>query len=94
MFPNRHEVFGVPGLETEGKGYACSLGHGTGRTRRCASGDGALVISRGSCANMAFAGDFTPTSAKHSKAFSLICLWVGVDRMRRIFAPIRKRFEA
>src|ERR1019366_1617557 len=33
------------------------------------------------CSNMAFAGDFTPVLAKHSKSFSLIdCISVGVDR--------------
>jgi hypothetical protein len=31
---------------------------------------------------MAFAGDFTPVLAKHSKSFSLVdCIAVGVDRM-------------
>jgi hypothetical protein len=33
---------------------------------------------------MAFAGDFTPVLAKHSKSFSLIdCISVGVDRMQK-----------
>jgi hypothetical protein len=35
--------------------------------------------------NMAFAGDFTPVLAKHSKSFSLIdCISVGIDRMQRL----------
>ena len=47
------------------------------------------------CSNMAFAGDFTPVLAKHSKSFSLIdCVSVGVDRMQRNFEPIRKQVEA
>ncbi len=34
--------------------------------------------------DMAFAGDFTPVLAKHSKSFSLSdCISVGVDRMQR-----------
>jgi len=38
---------------------------------------------------MAFAGDFTPVLAKHSKSFSLIdCISVGVDRMQRNFEPM------
>ena len=47
------------------------------------------------CSNMAFAGDFTPVLAKHSKSFSLIdCISVGVDRMQRNFEPMRKQVEA
>ena len=46
------------------------------------------------CSNMAFAGDFTPVLAKHSKSFSLIdCISVGVDRMQRNFQPMRKQVE-
>jgi hypothetical protein len=44
---------------------------------------------------MAFAGDFTPVLAKHSKSFSLIdCISVGVDRMQRNFESMRKQVEA
>ena len=40
-------------------------------------------------------GVFTPVLAKHSKSFSLIdCVSVGVDRMQRIFEPMRKQVEA
>jgi hypothetical protein len=40
---------------------------------------------------MAFAGDFTPVLAKHSKSFSLIdCISVGIDRMQRLKAIGRK----
>jgi len=47
------------------------------------------------CSNTAFAGDFTPVLAKHSKSFSLIdCIAVGVDRMQRNFEPMRKQVEA
>ncbi len=45
--------------------------------------------------NMAFAGDFTPVLAKHSKSFSLVdSLAIGVDRMQRNFEPIRMQVEA
>jgi hypothetical protein len=38
---------------------------------------------------LAFAGDFTPVLAKHSKSFSLVdCISVGVDRMQRNFEPM------
>jgi hypothetical protein len=44
---------------------------------------------------MAFAGDFIPVLAKHSKSFSLIdCISVGVDRMQRNFEPMRRQVEA
>jgi hypothetical protein len=47
------------------------------------------------CSNTAFAGDFAPVLAKHSKSFSLIdCISVGVDRMQRSFEPMRKQVEA
>jgi len=43
---------------------------------------------------MAFAGDFTPVLAKHSKSFSLIdCISVGVDRMQRNFEPMQRQVE-
>ena len=42
------------------------------------------------CSNMAFAGDFTPVLAKHSKSFSLIdCISVGVDRMHHLRSVCR-----
>jgi len=37
---------------------------------------------------------FTPVLAKHSKSFSLLdSIAVGVDRMQRNFAPMRKQVE-
>jgi len=39
-------------------------------------------------------GVFTPVLAKHSKSFSLLdSIAVGVDRMQRNFAPMRKQVE-
>ena len=44
---------------------------------------------------MAFAGDFAPVLAKHSKSFELVdCISVGVDRMQRNFDLMRKQVEA
>jgi len=44
------------------------------------------------CSNMAFAGEFTPVFAKHSRSFSLIdSLAIGVDRMQRSFGPMQKK---
>jgi hypothetical protein len=44
------------------------------------------------CSNMAFAGEFTPVLAKHSKSFSLVdCIAVGVDRITETSRPDRAR---
>jgi hypothetical protein len=46
------------------------------------------------CDNMAFHGDFTPVLAEHTKHVSLVdILSVGIDRMQRNFAPMRKPVE-
>jgi hypothetical protein len=47
------------------------------------------------CMNMAFAGDFTPVNAKHSKNFNLLdALAIGVDRMQRNFEPMARQVTA
>jgi hypothetical protein len=44
------------------------------------------------CSNMAFAGEFTPVFAKHSRSFSFIdSLAIGVDRMQRSFGSMQKK---
>ena len=46
-------------------------------------------FARSRARKMAFAGDFTPVLAKHSKSFSLIdCISVGVGQMQRKFEPM------
>src|SRR5262249_19707251 len=46
------------------------------------------------CSNMAFAGDFAPVLAKHTKSFNLIdTLAVGVERIQRNFEPMRHQVE-
>ncbi len=47
------------------------------------------------CQNLAFQGDYTPVLAKHTKNFGLQdSISVGVDRMQRNFAPMRRQAEA
>jgi len=47
------------------------------------------------CSNMAFAVDFKPVLAKHSKSFWPIdCVSVGVERMQRNFEPMREQADA
>src|SRR5256712_9119040 len=74
------KVFGVLDLETEMEGWRFSIGlrNSHDKSMRLAMTCGYRVFV---CSNMAFAGDFTPVLAKHSKSFSLIdCISVGVDR--------------
>jgi hypothetical protein len=80
--PDGMKAFGVLDLATEMEG--CRFSIGLRNSHR-------VFV----CSNMAFAGDFTPVLAKHSKSFSLIdCISVGVDRMQRSFEPMRKQVEA
>ena len=54
------------------------IGHSHDKSMRLAMTCGDHVFA---CSNLAFAGDFTPVLAKHSKSFLLIdCISVGVDR--------------
>src|SRR5271156_5880192 len=89
--PDGMKAFGVLDLETEMAGCRFSIGlrNSHDKSMRLAMTCGYRVFV---CSNMAFAGDFTPVLAKHSKSFSLIdCISVGVDRMQRNFEPMRKR---
>ena len=88
------KAFGVLDLATEMEGCRFSIGlrNSHDKSMRLAMTCGYRVFV---CSNMAFAGDFTPVLAKHSKSFSLIdCISVGVDRMQRNFEPMRKQVEA
>jgi hypothetical protein len=87
------KAFGVLDLATEMEGCRFSIGlrNSHDKSMRLAMTCGYRVFV---CSNMAFAGDFTPVLAKHSKSFSLIdCISVGVDRMQRNFDPMRKQVE-
>jgi hypothetical protein len=88
------KMFGVLDLATEMQGCRFSIGlrNSHDKSMRLAMTCGYRVFV---CSNMAFAGDFTPVLAKHSKSFSLIdCVSVGVDRMQRNFERMRKQVEA
>jgi hypothetical protein len=92
--PDGMKAFGVLDLATEMEGCRFSIGlrNSHDKSMRLAMTCGYRVFV---CSNMAFAGDFTPVLAKHSKSFSLIdCISVGVDRMQRNFEPMRKQVEA
>src|SRR3984885_14225488 len=91
--PDGMKAFGVLDLATEMEGCRFSIGlrNSHDKSMRLAMTCGYRVFV---CSNMAFAGDFTPVLAKHSKSFSLIdCIAVGVDRMQRNFEPMRKQVE-
>jgi Domain of unknown function (DUF932) len=92
--PDGMKAFGVLDLATEMEGCRFSIGlrNSHDKSMRLAMTCGYRVFV---CSNTAFAGDFTPVLAKHSKSFSLIdCVSVGVDRMPRNFEPMRKQVEA
>src|SRR5712671_4101698 len=91
--PDGMKAFGVLDLETEMEGCRFSIGlrNSHDKSMRLAMTCGYRVFV---CSNMAFAGDFTPVLAKHSKSFSLIdCVSVGVDRMQRNFEPLQRQVE-
>jgi hypothetical protein len=92
--PDGMKAFGVLDLATEMEGCRFSIGlrNSHDKSMRLAMTCGYRVFV---CSNMAFAGDFTPVLAKHSKSFSLIDgISVGVDRMQRNIEPMRKQVEA
>jgi len=85
--PDGMKVFGVFDLETEMAGCRFSIGlrNSHDKSMRLVMTCGYRVFV---CSNMAFAGDFTPVLAKHSKSFSLIdCISVALDRMQRNYEP-------
>lgn len=92
--PDGMKLFGLMELDATFNGcrFALGLRNSNDKSMRLAMTVGYRVFV---CDNMAFAGDFTPVLAKHSKHFNLIdALAVGVDRMQRSFAPMVKGVEA
>ena len=88
------KLFGVLDLVTtfDGCRFAIGIRNSNDKSMRLALTVGYRVFV---CDNMAFAGDFTPVLAKHTKKLSLVdILAVGVDRMQRNFHPMRKQVEA
>ena len=91
--PDGMKLFGVLDLETEMEGCRFSIGlrNSHDKSMRLAMTCGYRVFV---CSNMAFAGDFTPVLAKHSKSFNLVdTLSVGVDRIQRNFEPMQLQVE-
>jgi hypothetical protein len=92
--PDGMKLFGVLDLETTFDGCRFSIGirNSNDKSMRLAMTVGYRVFV---CDNMAFAGDFTPVLAKHTRRFSLLdALAIGVDRMQRTFEPMRRQVEA
>src|SRR5437899_2217248 len=91
--PDGMKVFGVLDVATEMEGCRFSIGlrNSHDKSMRLAMTCGYRVFV---CSNMAFAGDFTPVLAKHTKSFNLIdTLAVGVDRIQRSFEPMRRQVD-
>jgi hypothetical protein len=91
--PDGMKMFGVMDLETGFTGCRFSIGlrNSHDKSMRLAVTCGYRVMV---CDNLAFHGDFTPLSAKHSKKFSLVdSIAIGVDRMQRNFDPMRQQVE-
>jgi hypothetical protein len=87
------KLFGVLELESgfEGARFALGVRNANDKSMRLALTVGYRVFV---CDNMAFAGDFTPVLAKHSKHFNLQdALAIGIDRMQRNFAPMQSQVE-
>ena len=92
--PDGMKAFGVLDLETEMAGCRFSMGlrNSHDKSMRLAMTCG---YRESVCSNMAFAGEFMPVLAKHSKPFSLVdYISVSVDRMQSTFEPMRKQVEA
>ena len=88
------KMFGVLDLETQMEGCRFSIGirNSHDKSLRLGLTAGLRVFV---CSNMAFAGDFTPVLAKHTKSFNLIdTLSVGVDRIQRNFEPMERQVES
>jgi len=88
------KMFGVLDLETtfDGCRFAIGIRNSNDKSMRLALTVGYRVFV---CDNMAFAGDFTPVLAKHSKHLNLVdILAVGVDRIQRNFEPMKKQVTA
>src|SRR5580692_6847939 len=87
------KMFGIMELETTFQDCRFALGirNAHDKSMRLAMTVGYRVFV---CDNMAFAGDFTPVLAKHSKNFNLTrALSAGVDDMQRNFEPMVKAVE-
>src|SRR5215813_12120740 len=88
------KMFGVLDLETTFEGCRFSIGirNANDKSMRLALTVGYRVFV---CDNLAFHGDFTPVTRKHTKNFDYVEVIGGaVDKMQRHFAPMQKQINA
>lgn len=86
-------MFGLVVLNAgyEGVHFAIGLRNSNDKSMRLGMVAGYKVFV---CDNMAFAGDFRPLLAKHTKGFDLTeSLSIGVDRIQRGFTPLRDAID-
>jgi hypothetical protein len=87
------KMFGIMELNSEFKGCRFSIGmrNSNDKSMRLALTVGYRVFV---CDNMAFSGDFTPLSHKHTSNLQLQdAISIAVDRIHRSFEPLRKKVE-
>jgi len=87
------KMFGIMELNSEFRGCRFSIGmrNSNDKSMRLALTVGYRVFV---CDNMAFSGDFTPLSHKHTSNLQLQdAVSIAVDRIHRSFTPLRKKVE-
>ncbi len=85
------KMFGVMDLNSEFSGCRFSIGlrNSNDKSMRLALTAGFRVMV---CDNMAFSGDFTPLSHKHTNNLNLTdSISIAVDRIHRSFEPLKKQ---
>ena len=88
------KMFGVMDLNSEFSGCRFSIGlrNSNDKSMRLALTAGFRVMV---CDNMAFSGDFTPLSHKHTSNLNLTdSISIAVDRIHRGFKPMRAQVDA
>lgn len=88
------KMFGVMDLNQEFNGGRFSIGlrNSNDKSMRLALTAGIRVFV---CDNMAFSGDFTPLSHKHTKNLELRdSISIAVDRIHRGFEPLKRQVQA
>ena len=88
------KMFGVMDLDAEFTGCRFSIGlrNSNDKSMRLGLTAGLRVLV---CDNMAFSGDFTPLSQKHSKSLELSdAISIAVDRIHRSFEPLKANVNA
>lgn len=90
--PDGLRMFGVLDLDAgcgSGCGFSIGIRNSNDKRMRLALTAGYRVFV---CDNMAFQGDFTPVLYKHSRRLELLeVISIGVDRIQRNLAPLRRR---